>query len=716
MAVVAETFSSLGSFWPFHIHSSLWTSSGDAKAPCETVVKKDKCLPVDECQSVASSLVPRAAPNFESITSGKGDVYIMQRLLQHGGDDAEDVQISEELDLKPLEGLVSDSDRHASVVGSESREVQEARREAARLREALQRAEEKLDSYENAASTCEAGHFERQQQGINIDEEQSADGTCFVLDNTNVSFPEINGQVSPPQLEIDSVEQSLVHHQSLARHDQLSTTAPPCNAHATGRDRLTVTSPPYFQRPKFGDCDALALTPHPDRKRASRARAIEVVVETLPVGAVASQSSSAPPPPPRESSIAEPNWRVRHMRCDNVEMPTALRVQPNSDSFVLQDQVHVQPGEEVVILQSQRDKANSNILWTQISCVQGQGWIKQDHLREGGWYMRHKRSDNARIQTALREKPSASSTPLLTVKADVDERVLVHCMLDIEEEGWVTSWVRIACKMGEGWIKREHLQIVSQKRELEKSGGLEIQIAVAPTTPRSDDSILTQPAAPHDVKISGVQSKAPEIYAYDSQFSAVEKVSEIEACDSEVAATGVRIHVGTLEFASNSVGSMGMFDTVGFRAIVQLCGSDGNDAPPRWIDEGPCTGARTLNYSRAISEAGQYSAKFRCLFDDAFDIPWPPPSPTPEKIAVDIFLERTTVVDRFDRVLGGLGLHTPAGMDRRWLGRAMADLPPEGVDDVPFAWSIESSSAADCPVPQTVTIGVEWVYQPLEEL
>lgn len=313
--------------------------------------------------------------------------------------------------------------------------------------------------------------------------------------------------------------------------------------------------------------------------------------------------------------------------------------------------------------------------------------------------MCHSRSDNARIQTALRERPSATSNPLLAVKADIDEKVLVHCMLDAQEGGWVTSWVRVACRMGEGWLKREHLQIVSRTLEPRTIGGFDGQSAAAPSTPRSVDAVFTPPPS-HNINVSLVQSKA----------------SEIDVCDSEVPATGVRIHLGTLEFACNSVGSMGMFDTVGFRAIVQLCGSDGNYSPPRWLETGPCTEARTLKYSRAISAAGQYSAKFRCLFDEGLDLPWPPPLPTPEKIAVDIFLERTTVVDRLDRVIGGLGLHSPAGIERRWLGRAVADLPPEGVDDMPFAWSFEGSGVADSPVPQTISVGVEWVYQPLEEL
>lgn len=189
--------------------------------------------------------------------------------------------------------------------------------------------------------------------------------------------------------------------------------------------------------------------------------------------------------------------------------------------------------------------------------------------------------------------------------------------------------------------------------------------------------------------------------------------------ESEYPACGVRIRLQTLEFVGNTVGTMGMFDTVSFRAAVQLAGPVPDGGPlPRWKDDGPHTEARTLKFGRSISEDGKYSAKFCVHFDEAVDLPWPQPAPVPEQIAVDLFAERTTVVDHFDRVLGNLGLHSPAGADRCWLGRAVADLPPEGVDDLPFAWPVQGGGSVkhQHPVPQTMSVGVEWVYQPLDQL
>jgi len=207
-----------------------------------------------------------------------------------------------------------------------------------------------------------------------------------------------------------------------------------------------------------------------------------------------------------------------------------------------------------------------------------------------------------------------------------------------------------------------------------------------------------------------MESKTSTVLDYPADDDAAETCSDYPA-------SGVRIRLGALDFVSNSVGSVGMFDTVSYRAVVHLGGSITADGPqPRWIDNGLHTEPQTLKFGRTISENGHYESKICCQFDQAIDLPWPPVDRSLEKIAVDLWMEHTTVVDHFDRVLGNLGLHSPAGIDRHWLGRAVADLPPEGCDDAPFAWEVEGSGAEKCPVPSTMSVGVEWVYEALEKI
>jgi hypothetical protein len=377
------------------------------------------------------------------------------------------------------------------------------------------------------------------------------------------------------------------------------------------------------------------------------------------------------------------------------------------------------------------DKLDSRVVWTQVECARGEGWMKRQHLKEGGWHMRHVRNDNAGIPTALREKPTATSKPLQVVKAEANEEVLVHCLLEVQEGGRPSTWARVVCSLGEGWLKREHLKEVKlsvpKTQELPRPQTQELpladeesetQSAAAPSTPRSIEQRALQLAPLQDAP--AVSSLPQQSTAITSPMqSRTSRVVEGDVVDSasDTPPTGIRIRLGTLEFVSSSVGTLGMFETVTFRAAIQLGGSVANNGPPaRWQDDGAHTEARPLKYGRSVSEEGRYSAKFCCVFGEALDLPWPPPAPVPEQLAVDVYLERTTMVDQFDRVLSGLGLHRPAGIERRWLGRAVADLPPAGVDDVPYAWNVEASGAADCPVPQSMSIGVEWVYQPLEDL
>merc|ERR1719235_874218 len=72
--------------------------------------------------------------------------------------------------------------------------------------------------------------------------------------------------------------------------------------------------------------------------------------------------------------------------------------------------------------------------------------------------MIHVRTDNSSIPTALRERPTATAKPLPAIKAVAREEVLVHVQMEVNEGGHPTTWARVKCKLGEGWIKREHLR------------------------------------------------------------------------------------------------------------------------------------------------------------------------------------------------------------------------------------------------------------------
>lgn len=570
-------------------------------------------------------------------------------------------------------------------------EVEEARREAARLREALQRAEEKLGTVGEPGKES-TRRFVRRQYYMQEDE------IVEVTGNTPVE----EGMKMADHLSV-TAPAGAQQRNSLA--DASADRARPATSLLLQRQQAQSPS----RIPADVQGESMAAAPEADSASSlSRRPSLEESQQLLRGGSM------------RED---ESQWRVRHIRCDNVKMPTALRSQPSASAPPLQD-VHAAPLEEVLLLQTQKDRAGE--MWTKIACAQGEGWIKRQHLKEGGWRMRHHRGDNAKIPTALREKPTATSKPLQAVKAEADEDVLVHCLMEVQEGGRWTTWARIACGLGEGWVKREHLREVqsaaakaapsSQPAEVD-----ETQSAAASLSPRSVDGSHTPPVPNVSNMItaaSSMQSKGSRVPRQGASPMQSKMASVMcSVTGSDYPASGVRIRLGTLEFLSSSVGSIGMFDTVGFRASIQLGGSIADDGPPaRWFDGGPHTEARTLKYSRSVSDEGRYSAKCCCPFDEALDLPWPPPAPLPEKIAVDIWLERTSVVDRFDRVLGGLGLHNPAGLDRRWLGRVVADLPPEGVDDTPYAWSVEGSGAADCPIPVTMSVGVEWVFQPLEDL
>jgi len=684
----------MSSFFPFDTHfKSLWESSAACgnNAPCPGPEgKRERSvteppgrgeLPLP-CPRDLVSLPPGARLSVDMIDPALS----RHRPRPNTGDDglwSEAHSPVEHVDLPADPFMSSRTNSGATPKAmserprSEMADVEEARREAAILREKLQQAEEKL-------ANCSAG--------------QNAD--------------------SPDRYV----------------HDNLSVTAPPI----VHRDQLSNTAPPGVQQ--VGSISS-----------GGRRAPVEVQVETrMPVPAAAGALRHS-----GSMRTDESCWRVRHVRCDNDKMPTALRAQPSGKEPPLKDAT-VEPHEEVLVLDSQTDIKDPNTVWTRVSCAKGEGWMKRMHLKEGGWRMRHVRGDNANIPTALRERPTATAKPLQAVRAVAHEEVLVHVQLEVPEGGRPVTWARVACKSGEGWLKREHLKEVlplGPKVEELPDNASETQSVAAPSSPRSEHAhtyIARTPPLPAPPRTQPWLAVAPQHQceqqhqvnafpptpqpadlaalqcAMQSAMVSLEspmqsKTSTVIAearCDScsEYPASGVRIRLGVLDFVSRSVGGTGMFDTVSFRATVQLGGAIDDGPTPRWLDNGPHTEIKTMKFGRSISEDGRYEAKICCQFDEALDLPWPPPSPVPEKIAVDIWMERTTVVDHFDRVLGNLGLHTPAQADRRWLGRAVADLPPEGVDDMPFAWKVEGSGLDQAPVPQTLSIGVEWVYEVLESL
>lgn len=574
--------------------------------------------------------------------------------------------------------MSADSDPVHNARLLERAEAEEARSEAARLREQLRLAEEKLALANSTASQpADARKVLRQRVGYFVQQEEV--------------FEVLDRPITSPNIDLPREQHSGAYTQSVA----------------PGVDKLSVTAPPAVQL-----------------KRPTK-------LAPVPAAALVERSSSM--------RADESCWRVRHVRCDNDKMPTALRPSPGGKEPPLKD-VIVEPNEEVLVLDSKAEPKDPNVVWTRVSCAKGEGWMKRMHLKEGGWRMRHMRTDNVNIPTALRERPTATAQPLQAVKTVAHEEVLVHVQLEVLEGGRPTTWARIACKLGEGWLKREHLREVlppGVKIEELPDDTSETRSAAAPSSnsfeTRCDSprlpppSVAGYPSATLPVTMqSGVMSCTSPMDSRSSplasRLSPMESKTStvlgdaIETC-SEYPASGVRIRLGLLDFISNSVGSAGMFDTVSYRAVIQLHRADAEDsAQPRWLDNGQHTAPQTMKYGRSISEQGRYESKICCQFDEALELPWPPADRAVDKIAVDIWMERTTVVDHFDRVLGNLGLHVPAGIDRRWLGRALADLPPEGVDDDPFAWGVEGSGADTCPVPNTMSIGVEWVYDSVEQI
>lgn len=241
--------------------------------------------------------------------------------------------------------------------------------------------------------------------------------------------------------------------------------------------------------------------------------------------------------------------------------------------------------------------------------------------------------------------------------------------------------------------------------------------ALAPEGSSQQCSEVTLPA--HSRSVGLVEEQFKQLDVVDALVDHATQdlhASRDSDTESAVAVSCMRVRLGTLEFCSGLRGFGGLFDKVHFRILVHV-----GKAKPQWRDGGPMSQPLIARYGRAVSSDGQYSTRVTCDFDDVLHFPWPPDPDNKAvgTISADVWLERKGVIDRLDSLFDQFGLGgSSAAPDRVWLGRAAADLPPEGVDDAMFAWPVEvpgESISSDNPVPKTLAIAVEWVMEGNEE-
>lgn len=178
-----------------------------------------------------------------------------------------------------------------------------------------------------------------------------------------------------------------------------------------------------------------------------------------------------------------------------------------------------------------------------------------------------------------------------------------------------------------------------------------------------------------------------------------------QGAEPERRVPNLRVHVGILQFENFGFGAPGLFETSGFRIMLQ----PGGRAPVRWSDSQPATGQQELKYSKVISSDGRYSASLSCAFNE--DLSLPIPGPIPETLCVDVWLESRTFVERLDSFLHmvGLGSNLPE-FDHRFLGRIMVSIPPLDVEAVQQNYPIQVSKLCDGPRPKLLSVGMQWAY------
>eukprot|EP00933_Yihiella_yeosuensis_P002698 TRINITY_DN10467_c0_g2_i2.p1 TRINITY_DN10467_c0_g2~~TRINITY_DN10467_c0_g2_i2.p1 ORF type:complete len:212 (+),score=23.83 TRINITY_DN10467_c0_g2_i2:580-1215(+) len=186
------------------------------------------------------------------------------------------------------------------------------------------------------------------------------------------------------------------------------------------------------------------------------------------------------------------------------------------------------------------------------------------------------------------------------------------------------------------------------------------------------------------------------------------------AADTGIATGGLRkclkVSIGSLGFdTSGNLSLPGVFETSGFRVILQL----GGRAPICWDKASIVTERQEVKYARHVSSDGRYSAKISCNFDEVLCLPLPETG-IPEILSADIWFERRTVVETFDSILDsvGLGSNLPE-FERIVVGRSKVSIPPEDVDSMPQAWSVQvENKSVDAPLPKELFVSMEWAELP----
>lgn len=182
------------------------------------------------------------------------------------------------------------------------------------------------------------------------------------------------------------------------------------------------------------------------------------------------------------------------------------------------------------------------------------------------------------------------------------------------------------------------------------------------------------------------------------------RTHQVQGPERRAGVPNLRVHVGILQFENCGFGAPGLFETSGFRIMLQT----GGRAPVRWSDSQPATAQQELKYSKVISSDGRYSASLSCAFNEELSLPMPP-GPIPETLCVDVWLESRTFVERLDSFLQmvGLGSNLPE-FDHRFLGRIMVSIPPLDVEAVQQNYPIQVSKLCDGPRPKLLSVGMQW--------
>lgn len=240
---------------------------------------------------------------------------------------------------------------------------------------------------------------------------------------------------------------------------------------------------------------------------------------------------------------------------------------------------------------------------------------------------------------------------------------------------------------------------------------------VRSTAPVAPDVALERPSS-----ISAVQSIPPERVLHDISAA-------------HVATSGVRVHLGILEFKNGGDSYGGLFDTTAFRILLQFGGDQpaaaaaahhGVAAHPvhrtcsqerpvqlaSKFDDWPASQPKELRFGRVVSADGRYASQFTCDFDEAIDMACPRSPGLPSHLSADVWQEQRTAIGKFDRVLShiGLGSNVPEH-DRLWLGRCVINLPAPGEDRLRYPWPVEADGALrdGAPVPKCLSVGIEWL-------